>query len=77
MLTPAQLRLLEYLNSYILSNGYAPSYDEIAEGLNLRSKSGINAKLKALEAAGYIRRLPNRTRAIEVIRLPKMLKEKK
>lgn len=77
MITPAQHQTLAFLQSYIRENGYAPSYDEIADGLGLHSKSGILTKLRALEAAGYIRRLPNKTRAIEVIRLPENLMENK
>lgn len=70
MLTPRQRDLLEFLSGYIVHNGVAPSQDEMRAALGLRSKSGANRMLKILEERGYIRRLRDRARAIEVIAEP-------
>ena len=68
MLTKKQRNLLEVVEKQIAKHGSAPSYDEACKLLNLKSKSGIHRTLKALEERGYVRRLPNRARAIEVLR---------
>src|SRR5947209_3277270 len=70
MLTRKQLELLRFINERLKEVGVPPSFDEMKEALDLRSKSGIHRLITALEERGFIRRLPNRARAIEVIRLP-------
>lgn len=68
MLTKKQLNLLEYIEKKTSSNGISPSFDEMKEALNLKSKSGIHRLIIALEERGFIRRLPHRARALEVIK---------
>ncbi|MCW8835987.1 MAG: transcriptional repressor LexA [Rhodospirillales bacterium] len=70
MLTKKQRQLLIYIDEKLRENGVAPSFDEMKEALDLRSKSGIHRLISALEERGFIRRLPHRARALEVIRLP-------
>jgi repressor LexA len=70
MLTRKQLELLMFINERLKESGVPPSYDEMKDALDLRSKSGIHRLITALEERGFIRRLPNRARALEVIRLP-------
>ena len=70
MLTRKQLELLELIDTRMKRDGVPPSFDEMKEALQLRSKSGIHRLITALEERGFIRRLPHRARAIEVIRLP-------
>ncbi len=70
MLTRKQHELLVYLHDYSEERGVSPSFDEMKEALGLRSKSGIHRLILALEERRFIRRLPNRARAIEVLRLP-------
>lgn len=70
MLTQKQHELLQFINDRIMASGVSPSFDEMKEALNLRSKSGIHRLITALEERGFLRRLPNRARALEVIRLP-------
>lgn len=70
MLTQKQHELLQFINGRIMATGVSPSFDEMKEALNLRSKSGIHRLITALEERGFLRRLPNRARALEVIRLP-------
>src|SRR5688572_30191017 len=70
MLTPKQKELLLYIHDRLQDTGVPPSYEEMKEALDLRSKSGIHRLITALEERGFIRRLPNRARALEVIRLP-------
>jgi repressor LexA len=70
MLTRKQHELLRFINERLTESGVPPSFDEMKEALNLRSKSGIHRLITALEERGFIRRLPNRARALEVIRLP-------
>ncbi|MFC5068434.1 transcriptional repressor LexA [Flaviflagellibacter deserti] len=70
MLTRKQHELLRYIHERLKESGVPPSFDEMKEALNLRSKSGIHRLITALEERGFIRRLPNRARALEVIRLP-------
>ncbi|MAM61223.1 transcriptional repressor LexA [Maritimibacter sp. UBA3975] len=73
MLTKKQLDLLEFIHKRIQRDGVPPSFDEMKEALQLRSKSGIHRLITALEERGYIRRLAHRARAIEVTRLPEAL----
>lgn len=68
MLTPKQQSLLRYIESHLLANGTAPSFEQMRTALNLKSKSGIHRLVTALEERGFIRRLPNRARALEVVR---------
>jgi repressor LexA len=70
MLTRKQHELLMFINQRLKEAGIPPSFDEMKDALDLRSKSGIHRLIKALEERGFIRRLPNRARAIEVVRLP-------
>lgn len=73
MLTRKQLDLLMFINERLKESGVPPSFDEMKEALDLASKSGIHRLITALEERGFIRRLPNRARALEVIRLPDSL----
>lgn len=70
MLTRKQLELLELIDTCMKRDGVPPSFDEMKDALNLRSKSGIHRLITALEERGFIRRLAHRARAIEVLRLP-------
>jgi repressor LexA len=70
MLTRKQLELLMFINERLKESGVPPSFDEMKEALDLASKSGIHRLIMALEERGFIRRLPNRARALEVIRMP-------
>jgi repressor LexA len=70
MLTRKQFELLRFINDRMRESGVPPSFDEMKDALDLRSKSGIHRLITALEERGFIRRLPNRARALEVIRLP-------
>ncbi|WP_340109174.1 transcriptional repressor LexA [Pikeienuella sp. HZG-20] len=70
MLTRKQLDLLKFIHQRVSEEGVSPSFDEMKEALDLRSKSGIHRLIVALEERGFIRRLAHRARAIEIIRLP-------
>ncbi|MFC7050585.1 transcriptional repressor LexA [Emcibacter nanhaiensis] len=70
MLTKKQRDLLIFINDRIQENGVSPSFDEMKDALELKSKSGIHRLISALEERGFIRRLPHRARALEVLRLP-------
>jgi repressor LexA len=70
MLTRKQHELLMFIHERMKESGIPPSFDEMKDALDLRSKSGIHRLITALEERGFIRRLPNRARALEVIRLP-------
>jgi repressor LexA len=70
MLTKKQHELLMYIHRHIEETGISPSFDEMKAALNLRSKSGIHRLITALEERGFIRRLPHRARALEVLKLP-------
>ncbi|MEI6985891.1 MAG: LexA family transcriptional regulator [Rhodospirillaceae bacterium] len=70
MLTRKQLELLIFINESLGNGGVSPSFDEMKEALGLRSKSGIHRLVTGLEERGFIRRLPHRARALEVIRMP-------
>ena len=71
MLTHQQEKLLQFINNFQFKNNVTPSFDEMKDGLGLKSKSGIHRILSALEERGYIRKLNNRARAIEVLKFPK------
>jgi len=70
VLTKKQHELLMFINNRINKTGVSPSFDEMKDALDLRSKSGIHRLITALEERGFIRRLPNRARALEILRLP-------
>ena len=70
MLTKKQKNLLLYINKKLRSSGISPSYEEMKVSLNLKSKSGIHRLISALEERGFLRRLPHKARALEVIKLP-------
>ncbi|WP_342108879.1 transcriptional repressor LexA [Methylobacterium sp. SI9] len=75
MLTRKQLDLLRFIQSRMQECGVPPSFDEMKDALDLKSKSGIHRLITALEERGFLRRLPNRARAIEVIRIPESLSQ--
>lgn len=70
MLTPKQHELLLFINQKLAKDGVSPSFDEMKDALNLASKSGIHRLISALEERGFLRRLPHRARALEVLKLP-------
>jgi repressor LexA len=70
MLTKKQHELLMFLNGRLKESGVSPSYDEMKDALGLKSKSGIHRLITGLEERGFIRRLPHRARALEVVKLP-------
>ena len=70
MLTKKQKNLLLFINKKIRSSGISPSYEEMKNSLNLRSKSGIHRLISALEERGFIKRLAHKARALEVVKLP-------
>jgi len=70
MLTKKQHELLTFINRRLAATGVAPSFDEMKDALNLRSKSGIHRLISGLEERGFIRRLAHRARALEVVKLP-------
>merc|ERR1712000_784438 len=70
MLTKKQRNLLIFINKKIRSTGISPSYEEMKNSLNLRSKSGIHRLISALEERGFIKRLAHKARALEVLKLP-------
>ena len=73
MLTKKQLDLLEFIQKRVQRDGVPPSFDEMKEALDLRSKSGIHRLITALEERGFIRRLAHRARALEIIKLPESM----
>lgn len=70
MLTRKQHELLRFIQSRLEESGISPSFEEMKEALDLKSKSGVHRLISALEERGFIRRLPNRARALEVLRQP-------
>ncbi|MCG8440278.1 MAG: transcriptional repressor LexA [Caulobacterales bacterium] len=70
MLTPKQRELLVFIHQRIQETGVSPSFDEMKDALDLASKSGIHRLITALEERGFLRRLPHRARALEVVKLP-------
>ena len=72
MLTAKQHELLMFINSRLGRTGVSPSFDEMREALDLKSKSGVHRLISALEERKFIRRLPNRARALEIVKLPEV-----
>jgi repressor LexA len=72
MLTAKQHELLMFINTRLGQTGVSPSFDEMREALDLKSKSGVHRLISALEERSFIRRLPNRARALEVMKLPEV-----
>tara|TARA_A100001011_G_C14317555_1_gene848703 strand:+ start:5916 stop:6590 length:675 start_codon:yes stop_codon:yes gene_type:complete len=70
MLTKKQKNLLLFINKKLRSTGVSPSYEEMKQSLNLKSKSGIHRLISALEERGFIKRLAHKARALEVVKLP-------
>ena len=70
MLTKKQKNLLVFINKKIRSSGISPSYEEMKNSLNLKSKSGIHRLISALEERGFVKRLAHKARALEVVKLP-------
>ena len=70
MLTKKQKNLLIFINKKIRSSGISPSYEEMKNSLNLKSKSGIHRLISALEERGFVKRLAHKARALEVVKLP-------
>jgi repressor LexA len=72
MLTAKQRELLLFIDDRLNESGISPSFDEMREALELKSKSGVHRLISALEERGFIRRLPNRARALEILKLPEV-----
>ena len=72
MLTAKQRELLQFIDDRLKQSGVSPSFDEMREALELKSKSGVHRLISALEERGFIRRLPNRARALEVLKVPEI-----
>ncbi len=70
MLTKKQHELLMFIQDRLTDTGISPSFEEMKDALELKSKSGVHRLISALEERGFIRRLPNRARALEILRLP-------
>ncbi len=70
MLTRKQYELLMYIDRHLRTHGVSPSFDEMKDALDLKSKSGIHRLITGLEERGFIRRLAHRARALEILRLP-------
>jgi repressor LexA len=77
MLTRKQYDLLMFIHKRVQRDGVSPSFDEMKEALDLRSKSGIHRLITALEERGFIRRLAHRARAVEILRLPENVEDKR
>ena len=75
MLTKKQHELLVFINERLAESGVSPSFEEMKEALNLKSKSGIHRLISGLEERGFIRRLAHRARALEVVKLPEAMVE--
>ncbi len=76
MLTRKQLELLDFIQRRVVRDGVPPSFDEMKDALDLRSKSGIHRLITALEERGFIRRLPHRARALEIVKLPEAMERR-
>ena len=72
MLTRKQHELITFIQNRLEASGISPSFEEMKEALDLKSKSGVHRLISALEERSFIRRLPNRARALEVIKLPEI-----
>lgn len=77
MLTQKQSETHKFIAEYMKDRGFAPSYQEIMEAMQIKSKAGVQGILNRLEERGFIRRLPSRARAIEIIRQPAKTKGEK
>jgi repressor LexA len=77
MLTRKQHHLLMFIDKHLRETGFSPSFEEMKEALNLKSKSGIHRLITALEARGFLKRRAHRARALEVMRLPDSLNPRK
>jgi repressor LexA len=75
MLTRKQHELLLYVDSHLRTTGFSPSFEEMKDALNLRSKSGIHRLISALEERGFLRRHHHRARALEILRMPEKVGE--
>ena len=73
MLTAKQNQLLHFIADHLNENGISPSFDEMKDALGLKSKSGIHRLIKALEERGFLGRLPNRARALEILKMPEKM----
>ena len=73
MLTAKQRELLHFIDARLKQDGISPSFDEMREALDLKSKSGVHRLVSALEERQFIRRLPNRARALEVLKMPEVV----
>lgn len=72
MLTPKQHKLLVFIDGFIKETGHSPSFEEMKAAIGLKSKSGVHALLNALEERGFIRKLPHRARALDVLKVPQL-----
>jgi repressor LexA len=72
MLTRKQHELLTYIHGKLAETGVSPSFEEMKDALDLKSKSGVHRLISALEERGFLRRLPNRARALEVVKIPEV-----
>ncbi|GAC1584604.1 MAG: hypothetical protein NVS3B5_19210 [Sphingomicrobium sp.] len=72
MLTAKQHELLHFIHERLGRTGVSPSFDEMREALDLKSKSGVHRLISALEERQFIRRLPNRARALEILKMPEL-----
>lgn len=72
MLTEKQYKLLMFINKVLKETGCCPSFDEMKDAVNLKSKSGIHALIEALVERNFLKKLPHKARALEVLRLPKL-----
>ena len=77
MLTRKQHELVCFINDKLAETGVSPSFEEMREALDLKSKSGVHRLISALEERSFIRRLPNRARALEVLRMPERAEKKR
>ena len=75
MLTRKQLELLDFIRQRVAAEGVPPSFDEMKDALDLKSKSGIHRLITALEERGFIRRLAHRARALEIVKLPEAMEK--
>ena len=76
MLTRKQHELVCFINDRLAATGVSPSFEEMKEALELKSKSGVHRLISALEERSFLRRLPNRARALEIMRMPDIVKPK-
>ncbi len=76
MLTRKQHELLIFIDRHLRTTGFSPSFEEMKDALKLKSKSGIHRLITALEERGFIRRLPHRARALEIVKMPDALMER-